>query len=67
MSFDKSYPNRKDRRKPFRGAKSFDASCRCHGGCSYCLGNRLHSTNKRRKIADQEIKRVKKNGYKEED
>jgi hypothetical protein len=67
MSFDKSYPNRKDRRKPFRGAKSFDTQCRCHGGCSYCRSNRLHSTIIRRKKADEEIKRVKKNGYKEED
>lgn len=36
MSFDKHYPNRKDHRRPYRGAASFDGSCRPHGGCPYC-------------------------------
>ena len=47
MSFDKNYPNRKDRRKPYRGAKAVDCNCRNHGSCSYCRGNR---TVKRKKI-----------------
>lgn len=33
MSFDKHYPNRKDRRKPYRRRGKYDASCRPHGGC----------------------------------
>lgn len=40
MSFDKRYPNRKDRRKPYKGSKAFDRSCRNHGGCGYCVDNR---------------------------
>jgi hypothetical protein len=52
MSFDKEYPNRKDRRKPYKGSKSFDSSCRPNGGCSWCYGNRTHSTTKRQQSAD---------------
>jgi hypothetical protein len=33
MPFDKNYPNRKDKRKPYYGSKRFDASCRNHGSC----------------------------------
>lgn len=47
MAFDNDYPNRKDKRKSYRNSKAFDRSCRNHGGCPYCEGNRLH-VNKRR-------------------
>ena len=36
MAFDTNYPNRKDRRKPFRKAKAVDRTCRNHGSCPYC-------------------------------
>ncbi len=36
MSFDNDYPNRKDRRKPYRGAKAVDRTCRNHGSCPAC-------------------------------
>jgi hypothetical protein len=52
MSFDKQYPNRKDKRKPYRGSKRFDRTCRNHGACPYCETNRLHNTEKRKSIAD---------------
>lgn len=42
MSFDKHYPNRKDRRKPYRRRGKYDASCRPHGGCPWCERDRLH-------------------------
>ena len=42
MSFDKEYPNRKDWRKPYKGSKRFDVSCRNHGGCGWCEGNRRY-------------------------
>lgn len=35
------------RRRPYRKSRAFDASCRCHGGCPWCLENRMHSTRKR--------------------
>lgn len=40
MSFDTNYPNRKDRRKPYRGSQSFDRSCRHGGSCPWCERNR---------------------------
>ena len=47
MSFEKQYPNHKDHRKPHRGAMAVDATCRPHGSCPYCAGNRMHVTRKR--------------------
>lgn len=59
MSFDKTYPNRKDKRKPYRGAKAVDCHCRNHGSCSYCRDNR---TIKRKKI-EIAIKQELNNNY----
>lgn len=39
---DKAIASGKERRKPYRGAKAIDRSCRNHGGCAWCEGNRLH-------------------------
>lgn len=30
------------RKQPYRRSRRFDRTCRCHGSCSYCRGNRLH-------------------------
>jgi hypothetical protein len=45
---DKEYPNRKDNRRVYKYnyAKSVDRTCRNHGGCNWCMGNRFYSTNK---------------------
>jgi hypothetical protein len=42
-------------RQPCSGAKRFDASCRNHGGCSWCLGNRLHSRRVQEQAADEKL------------
>lgn len=34
-------------KNPYTKSKRFDASCRCHGGCPWCLGNRMYKHNKR--------------------
>lgn len=48
MSFDKQYPNRKDRRKPYpKSPQRCDRTCRVHGSCKWCARNRGHSTLKR--------------------
>lgn len=39
---DKAIASGKERRKPYRGAKAIDRSCRNHGGCVWCESNRLH-------------------------
>lgn len=46
MSFDNYYPNRKDRRKPYRKARRFSSSCRNHGSCGYCMHGRLYNKRK---------------------
>lgn len=38
---DKAIASGKEKRKPYRGAKAIDRSCRNHGGCVWCEGNRL--------------------------
>lgn len=47
MSLYKAIKYGKEKRKPYRGAKSVSGSCRNHGGCSWCEGNRLHSSKVR--------------------
>lgn len=52
MSFDKNYQNRKDWRKPYYNAKSFDTSCRNHGSCPYCQASIKHKNKKREPISE---------------
>ena len=47
MSLDKATKSGKEHSKPYRKSKRFDETCRNHGGCSYCEGNRKHSTEVR--------------------
>lgn len=47
MSEEKAIIYGKSKRKPYRGGKAIDKSCRNNGGCLACLSNRMHSTNKR--------------------
>lgn len=35
------------RKQPYRKSRAFDASCRCHGSCPWCRGNRLHNARVR--------------------
>ena len=42
MSLDKAIEHKKEKRKPYYRSKRFDKACRCHGGCPYCLHNRMH-------------------------
>jgi len=38
MSLDKAIKYGKEHRKPYRGAKAVDATCRNHGSCPCCQG-----------------------------
>ena len=49
MSLDKAIKYGKEHRKPYRGSKSIDKTCRNHGGCDYCKSNRLHKHKRRMK------------------
>lgn len=58
MSFDKNYPNRKDHRKEFTGAKAYVHSCRNGGSCAYCQGNRNINKTKLELVAKDELEYV---------
>ena len=53
MSLKKAIEHKKEKRKPYRGAKAVDRHCENHGGrrhqweCGYCLGNRTYKNKKR--------------------
>lgn len=47
MSLDKSIAKGTEHRKQYRNSKAFDRTCRNHGGCVWCLKNRLYKNLKR--------------------
>ena len=46
MGLEKAIQHGKERRKPYRGSKAFDPSCRPHGDCSWCERNRKIRTRR---------------------
>lgn len=46
MSLDKAIEHGKEYRKPYRRSARFDRTCRNHGSCSWCIGNRTHRYRK---------------------
>lgn len=63
MSLYKSIQSGKSHRKPYRGGKAIDKTCRNHGGCHWCLENRTHKNDKRELAAEQELREyVKRSG-----
>lgn len=56
MSFDNFYPNRKDKRKPYRNSRAFDRTCRNRGSCKWCERNRTISNIKRKLYANQDLR-----------
>jgi hypothetical protein len=46
MSLDKAVKHNKEKRAPFRKSKAFDRTCRNHGSCPYCEGNRTIQAQK---------------------
>jgi len=59
MGYEKAIEHGKTRRKPYRGGKAVDSSCRNHGDCPWCKGNRLHNTQIRQQAADQQMKDIR--------
>lgn len=47
MSLDKAIKHGKEKRKPYRGSKAIDQTCRNHGGCAWCESNRKIATIRR--------------------
>lgn len=48
MSLLKAIAAGKERRKPHRDSRAFDYSCRNHGSCPWCLGNRTRQARRQR-------------------
>lgn len=46
MALDKAICSGKEHRKPYRGSKRIDRTCRNHGSCDFCKSNRLYQTLK---------------------
>ena len=46
MSLDKAIEFGKEKRKQFRKSKRFDRTCRNHGKCPWCEGNRTFQARK---------------------
>lgn len=46
MALDKAIQSGKEHRKPYKGSKAVDKTCRNHGSCRYCRNNRLYSRRK---------------------
>lgn len=56
MSLFKAIEHKKEKRKQYRKAKLVDYSCRNHGGCTWCEGNRLHQSRREEEKAAQLLK-----------
>lgn len=56
MSLDKSIQSGKEHRKPYKGSKASDATCRNHGSCERCYGNRIYKNEKRNLASEQRLK-----------
>ena len=63
MSLNKRIESGKEHRKPYRGSKNFDYSCRNHGGCPWCEGNRLYNDRVKREKSEEELTEFKKYYY----
>lgn len=55
MGLEKAIEYGKEHRKPYRGAKAIDRTCRNHGGCGWCKENRTHKYDKQKLSAKQEL------------
>ena len=56
MGLDKAVENHKEHRKPYRGSKTFDRTCRNHGSCDWCRDNRLYNSRKKLESSNDKLK-----------
>lgn len=56
MGLEKAILYGKEKRKEYRGSKNFDRSCRNHGGCPWCEGNRLFKFRKNNEKSAEELR-----------
>ena len=63
MSLDKAIEHGKEKRKPYTGAQAKDRTCRNHGSCEWCLGNRQHHNRVEADRLDQRMEEFEKESY----
>jgi len=56
MSLEKAIWHGKEKRKLYRGGKAVDSTCRNHGSCGWCEGNRKHGSRKREQAAEDRMR-----------
>jgi hypothetical protein len=59
MSLEKAIEHHKEFREPYRKSKRFDKTCRNHGSCPWCEGNRTFCSRKRLFKIQEELKETK--------
>ena len=62
MGLEKAIEHKKEYRKPYRGAKAVDCTCRNNGTCEWCKNNRLYSSNKKTEAMLKDLKDYGKRG-----
>ena len=67
MSLNKAIEHGKEFRKPYGReygtyAKAVCALCRNHGGCIWCLGNRMYKNNRKERAAMMDLKEWMRRG-----
>lgn len=55
MSLNKAIEHGKEKRKPYKGAKAIDCTCRNHGSCEWCKRNRLYHQLKMNEASRQAL------------
>jgi len=61
MSLDKAIEHGKEHRKPYyRYCEQIDPSCKNHGGCPWCEGNRKYKNLKREQKAMAQLEELMK-------
>ena len=58
MSLDKGIEHNKEHRKPYRGAKACDKTCRNHGSDDWAKDNRLYRSNKLLEKSEQDLEEI---------
>ena len=59
ISLDKAIEYGKEKRKPYKGAKAIDHSCRNHGSCEWCRSNRMYQQFKMEEASRQALEEMK--------
>lgn len=62
MSLEKAIAHGKEKRKPYYKAGKHDKTCRPHGSCPWCEGNRLAKKREQDRLAK---KKLQNGGYDE--